>query len=107
MKSAVFSGLLLSIGGGSSPHFFGKFSVLLVSPRLPPSLSLPPPPPPPPPPSLPLPPPSLLVSFPVSCLPVLIEEKMEPVAPAVAIAEPVLVMACETSEKKKTEIEMI
>ena len=37
----------------------------------------------------------------------LIEEKMEPVAPAVAIAEAVSAMACEMSEEKRTEVEIV
>ena len=114
----VFSGLLPSIGGGSSPHFFGEFPVLLVPPGLLPSL---PPPPslpplllpplllslPPPPPPLPLLLPPLLVSFPVPCLPVLIDEKMEPVASAVTVTEPVPAMACKMSEEKGTEVEIV
>ena len=98
----VFSRLLLLIGGDSSPHSFRKFLVLLVPPGLLPSLPLPPSPPPLPP---PLPP--LLVPFSVSCLPVLINEKIEPVAPAVAIAKPVLAIACKISEEKGTEVEIM
>ena len=98
----VFSGLLPLIGGDSSPYSFGEFLVLLVPPGLLPPL-LPPSSPPP----LPLPLSPLLVPFSVSCLLVLIDEKMEPVAPVVAVAEPVLAMTCEMSEKKGTEVEMV
>ena len=89
---------------------------MLVPPGLPPPPPLPPPPLPPPlplpplpplPPPLPPPPPSLLVPFSMPCLPVLIDEKMEPVASAVAVTVAVPAMTCEMSEEKRTEVEMV